>query len=198
MQANRLQKYRSSIQLEVCVGLHPFSGAATKLRVQPYLADSGIAIMKTLNSVHCSSIIRPKPAFKCIGKSLVAFFSASLLAVTATAQIASGTTGIDATGNTASEIAACNNGTSQQSRETCLTEARNASAARRAGQLNSGSGTLDANAAQRCDALQGDDKLACQARMAGAGTTQGSVSGGGVIREIEVVVPATTQPAPRQ
>lgn len=117
-----------------------------------------------------------------------------MLAATAMAQIASGTTGIDASGNTASEITACNNGSSQQSRETCLIEARNANAAKRAGQMDTAPGSLDANAMQRCEALQGDDKLACQARMLGAGTTQGSVAGGGVIREIEVVTPAGPQP----
>ena len=153
--------------------------------------------MKTLFSSPVSSTTRPCTLRHGVGKSLVTLLSTALLAVSASAQIASGTTGIDATGNTASEIAACNNGSSQQSLDTCLTEARNASAARRAGQLSSGSGTLDANAAQRCDALQGDDKLACQARIAGAGTAQGSVAGGGVIREIEVVVPATTQPVPQ-
>ncbi len=125
-------------------------------------------------------------------RSLFAFLSTALLAVTATAQIASGTTGIDATGNTASEIAACNSGSSQQSRDTCLTEARKASGAKRAGQLNNTPGTYDANAAQRCEALQGDDKLACQARMSGGGTTQGGVAGGGIVREIETVLPAET------
>ena len=59
-------------------------------------------------------------------KSTFAFLAASLLTVAATAQIASGTTGIDATGNAASEMAACNNGSTQQSRETCMTEVRNA------------------------------------------------------------------------
>ena len=154
--------------------------------------------MKTFTSFNPFLKTQSKTAHYGIGKSLVTFLSTALLAVTATAQIASGTTGIDATGNTASEIAACNNGSSQQGRETCLTEARNASAERRAGQANSAAGNLDANAMQRCDALQGDDKLACQARIAGAGTAQGSVSGGGVIREIEVVVPATPQLVPRQ
>ena len=122
-------------------------------------------------------------------KSLCAFSLTALLAVTATAQIASGTTGIDATGNATSEMAACNNGTTQQSRETCMTEVRNANAAKRAGQVDNAGGQFDANAMQRCDVLTGDDKLACQARIAGAGSTQGSVAGGGVLREIEVVVP---------
>lgn len=124
-----------------------------------------------------------------VTKSLAAFCVTALLAVTATAQIAAGTTGIDATGNAASEMAACNNGTSQESRETCITEVRNANAAKRAGKVDNANGQFEANAMQRCDVLLGDDKLACQARMAGGGTAQGSVAGGGVIREIEVVVP---------
>lgn len=124
-----------------------------------------------------------------VTKSLAAFCVTALLAVTATAQIAVGTTGIDATGNAASEMAACNNGTSQESRETCITEVRNANAAKRAGKVDNANGQFEANAMQRCDVLLGDDKLACQARMAGGGTAQGSVAGGGVIREIEVVVP---------
>lgn len=155
--------------------------------------------MKTLVSFNFSSTTQSKTAHHGIGKSMATFFSAALLAISASAQIASGTTGIDATGNTASEIAACNNGSSPQSRDTCLTEARNSAAERRAGQSNSSvSATFEVNAMQRCDVLQGDDKVACQARMKGAGTSQGSVGGGGVIREIEIVVPATTQPAPRQ
>ena len=129
-----------------------------------------------------------------VTKSLSAFCVSALLAVTATAQIASGTTGIDATGNAASEMAACKNGTTQESYETCMTEVRNANAAKRAGKVDNANGQFDANAMQRCDVLMGDDKLACQARMAGAGTAQGSVAGGGVIREIEVVVPAATPP----
>ena len=117
-----------------------------------------------------------------------AFALCALLAMSASAQIASGTTGIDATGNAQSEMAACNNGTTQQSRETCITEVRNANAAKRAGKVDNAGGQFDANAVQRCDALTGEDKIACQARVAGYGNPQGSVAGGGVIREIETVV----------
>ena len=127
-------------------------------------------------------------------KSLLAFSFAAFLALTATAQIASGTTGIDATGNSVSEMAACNNGSSQESRQTCMTEVRNANAAKRAGQVDNANGQFDLNAMKRCDALTGQDKLACQARIVGFGTTSGSVAGGGVVREIEVLVPA--QPTP--
>ena len=41
---------------------------------------------------------------------------------------------------------------------------------------------------QRCNALTGEDKIACEARIVGYGNTQGSVAGGGVIREVETVV----------
>ena len=129
-----------------------------------------------------------------IAKSMCAFSLTALLAVSATAQIASGTTGIDATGNAASEMAACNNGTTQQSRETCMTEVRNANAAKRAGQVDNAGGQFRANALQRCNVLQGEDKIACEARVAGYGSPQGSVAGGGVITEVEtVVVPASPE-----
>lgn len=115
-------------------------------------------------------------------------------ATVASAQVATGTTGIDVSGRTASETAACNSGTSQQARDTCLREARNAASDRRAGTLDS-NGAPGANAAQRCEVFQGEEKIACQARVVGAGETRGSVAGGGVIREVEtVVVPADGSP----
>ncbi len=126
--------------------------------------------------------------FSQIVKSVGAFSLTALLAVTATAQIASGTTGIDATGNAASEMAACNNGTTQQSRETCMTEVRNANAAKRAGKVDNAGGQFQANALQRCNVLQGEDKIACEARVTGYGNPQGSVAGGGVITQVETVV----------
>lgn len=123
-----------------------------------------------------------------LAKGLCVISLTALLAVTATAQIASGTTGIDNTGNASSEMAACNNGTTQQSRETCMTEVRNANAAKRAGQVDNAGGQFGANALMRCNVLQGDEKVACEARVAGYGNTQGSVAGGGVITEVETVV----------
>lgn len=124
-----------------------------------------------------------------VAKGATSFFLTALLLTTAvSAQVASGTTGIDATGNASSEMAACNNGTTQQDRATCITEVKNANAAKRAGQLDNASQRRAANALERCQALSGDDKVACEARMAGYGETEGSVAGGGVIREIETVV----------
>jgi hypothetical protein len=128
-----------------------------------------------------------------ISKSAAGFALTALLALPAIAQIASGTTGIDASGSAASEMAACNNGTSQQSRQTCLTEVRNANAAKRAGKVDNAGGQFEVNAMQRCNVLTGEDKLACQLRISGAGSAQGSVAGGGVLREIETVVPSVTK-----
>ena len=129
-----------------------------------------------------------------IARSAAAFFATAALAVSAIAQIASGTTGIDATGNAASEMAACKNGSTQQSRETCMTEVRNANAAKRAGKLDNAGGEFKANALMRCNTFMGEDKLACESRVTGLGAAQGSVAGGGVITEVEtVVLPATPQ-----
>jgi hypothetical protein len=124
-----------------------------------------------------------------LGKGLAGFAMMATLAMgAANAQVASGTTGIDATGNASSEMAACNNGKTQQDRETCMREVRNASADKRSGKLDNAGGQFDANAAQRCNVLTGEEKIACEARVIGVGNTQGSVAGGGVIREVETVV----------
>lgn len=132
----------------------------------------------------------PTPSFRHnrLTKSIAGFALTALLAMGATAQVAVGTTGIDATGNAASEMAACNNGRTQQDRDTCLTEVKNANAAKRAGQVDNAGGQFGANALQRCNALMGEDKLACEARVVGYGNAQGSVAGGGVITEVETVV----------
>lgn len=122
-------------------------------------------------------------------KNLVSFGVTALLAVTAaTAQVATGTTGIDASGNYQQEVQACLSGRTQQDQATCLKEARNAQGDKKRGLLDNAGGRFEANAAARCDVLSGEDKAACQARMMGFGSTSGSVAGGGVLREVETVV----------
>jgi hypothetical protein len=122
-------------------------------------------------------------------KSLVYFGVAALLAVTAaTAQVATGTTGIDASGSYQQEVQACMSGKTQQDQATCLKEARNAQADKKRGLLDNAGARFEANAQARCDVLTGEDKAACQARMMGYGSTEGSVAGGGVLREVETVV----------
>jgi predicted dienelactone hydrolase len=84
--------------------------------------------------------------------------------------------------------ATCNSGQSNQDRATCLREAGAAQAESRKGNLSSGENNRQ-NAVQRCNALPADDRDACLRRMEGEGTTTGSVSGGGILRE--VVTPDT-------
>ena len=49
-------------------------------------------------------------------------------------------------------------------------------------------GNVASNAMARCDVHQvADDRAACQARIMGMGNTEGSVAGGGLIREVETV-----------
>ena len=111
---------------------------------------------------------------------------------------------IDATGRFESEVQACKTGKTPQARETCLREAHSAQAERRAGRLanvsngptaaNGSTPQLTENALQRCAVFKGEEKSACEARIAGVGTTRGSVAGGGVIREVETItVPAESQ-----
>jgi len=102
----------------------------------------------------------------------------------------SGDTGIDNTGNVQSERNACMTGRTQQDQATCLREANNAAAEKRRGKLDT-AGDLTANALARCNVLNGTDRVACEARVLGYGGAAGSVAGGGVIKEVEVIsVPA--------
>jgi len=127
-------------------------------------------------------------------KSTASFGVAALLAVTAAAaQVATGNTGIDATGNYQHEVQSCMTGRTQEDQATCLREARNAQAEKKRGTLEVAGdrSQYEQNAMARCNAFSGEDKAACKARMMGFGETSGSVAGGGVLREVEtVVVPA--------
>lgn len=123
-----------------------------------------------------------------IGLSLLMATGAAVAQVPITA---TGTTGIDASGNVQKEREACMTGRTQQDQATCLREANNAAAEKRSGKLDNAGAQFEANARQRCEVLTGQDRTACEARVMGYGNTQGSVAGGGVIREVEtVVVPA--------
>ncbi len=97
------------------------------------------------------------------------------------------------------ERADCLGGRSGQDQKTCLREAAAADAEVRRGGLDDGDARYPLNQRKRCDALPDQDRRDCVARMQGAGTTTGSVAGGGVLRElvtrkeVQVIV---TQPLP--
>ncbi|ABM31046.1 hypothetical protein QRO11_20845 [Paracidovorax citrulli] len=90
---------------------------------------------------------------------------------------------------------ACMSGNTGQSRETCLKEAGAALQAARSGQLGAQDATdgYSRNALQRCEVFKNPvDREACAARVR-SGTQDGSVAGGGILREATIQVPAAPQ-----
>ncbi|MDB5939298.1 MAG: hypothetical protein JWP77_1662 [Polaromonas sp.] len=127
-----------------------------------------------------------------LGQGACYFGLAALLAMTAaTAQVAPlDATGLDGSGNAKSEMAACNSGKTQQDRVACATEVRNANAEKRAGKLGNGN-DYTANAMRRCEAFkESEDAAACRARVEAQAQINGSVAGGGVLRQSDIAVPA--------
>lgn len=86
------------------------------------------------------------------------------------------------------ERARCMSGQSHQDRTTCLREAGAALQEARRGQLATAANNYTRNATQRCEAQPPEDREACVQRILGAGTAQGSVEGGGLLRQAETVV----------
>lgn len=133
--------------------------------------------------------------FNRMGKGATYFGLAALLAMTAaTAQVAAlDTTGLDASGNAKSEMAACKSGNTQQDRAACMKEVRNANAEKRAGKLGNGSDFM-ANAMKRCEIFkESEDQASCRARVNSQARLDGSVAAGGVLRQGEITVPAAQQ-----
>ncbi len=87
------------------------------------------------------------------------------------------------------EMAFCNSGQSSQHITICRTEARNALAEAKRGTLSNGAAEYSRNAVRRCAEFQGDERAACEARVFGPARIEGSVEGGGVLRESVMVVP---------
>jgi hypothetical protein len=168
---------------------HEKNGFVFKLKLSGFINPKQISKKKetAMNNSSTTSV-------KSIGKSLAAFGLTVVLAMAAvsaqvaSAQVVTGNISIDNTGSASSERIACNNGTSQQSRADCLLESKNANADKKSGMQDKANERYLANALARCERLKGEDRLACQARIMGYGTSQGSVAGGGTITEVETVI----------
>lgn len=87
------------------------------------------------------------------------------------------------------EVAACMNGRSTQSLQTCLREAEAARAQALNADLDDGAADYARNVRRRCDQLPADQGQACVARMQGGGTVSGSAATGGVYRELVTIEP---------
>lgn len=94
------------------------------------------------------------------------------------------------------ERAACMNGQSNQSLQTCLREADAAYAQARRADLDDGAVDYARNAMLRCERLPTDERQACVARMQGAGTLSGSAAAGGIYRERVTTKPAQVAKPP--
>jgi hypothetical protein len=89
----------------------------------------------------------------------------------------------------------CLSGKSAQDRATCLREAGAAREEARRGGLDNGQARYEQNALTRCEGLPAADREDCQRRIKGEGSVSGSVTDGGVYRELvtrETPSPAAT------
>ena len=88
------------------------------------------------------------------------------------------------------EMSVCNSGQSNEPVNVCRTEARNAlAAAKRGGLTDATQDQYTRNALNRCKEFQGADRAACEARILNPSRVDGSVGGGGLLRESIVTVP---------
>lgn len=88
------------------------------------------------------------------------------------------------------DIAKCNSGQSNQSAVDCRREAGSALAEAKRGALQNGPTQYQRNAMARCSVHQGDDRIACEARILGQGDITIGAEAGGLLRESILVKPA--------
>ena len=125
-------------------------------------------------------------------KWLVLFAIAAMLA-TILAQAAEPVRPADAQKRFLEERADCQNPRSAEDKTACLREAGAALDEARRGKLADANTNYESNRIARCAYLKGADKEYCVRRMSGEGTTSGSVEGGGILRELVVIVPASEE-----
>lgn len=92
------------------------------------------------------------------------------------------------------DVAHCKSGMSNEGQATCMKEAGAALYAAKHGKLTT-SPSYTADQTARCHALPADQQANCMAMMSDQGSTkvQGSVEGGGVLRETTITIPAGSQ-----
>jgi hypothetical protein len=78
----------------------------------------------------------------------------------------------------------CLNGQSGQALAPCMKEANAAFSQRTDANPTASPEQLLRNRLMRCEALNGTERTACEARMHGEGNVSGSVGGGGLLREL--------------
>ncbi len=117
-------------------------------------------------------------------------FGAMVVALACTPEVwSAGGTSSEAQQRYRQERAHCLSGMSHQAKATCLKEAGAALQESRRNRLETGGhASFQANATARCNAQPAADRDACVQRITGSGSTQGSVEGGGLLRQVETPV----------
>ena len=96
----------------------------------------------------------------------------------------------------------CNTGQTSQDQTTCLKEAGAAHAEADRNRLNTANESFSQNQTERCNSLPENEREDCLLQMSGHNTatqtttTQGSVAGGGVLRETTITMPADPSAPP--
>lgn len=83
-------------------------------------------------------------------------------------------------------------------RDECLSEASTARSMALPPEVDVDPGRYARNALKRCEPLPEPDRRDCVARMQGQGTTRGTVSGGGIYRELVTIETVAPGPAPTE
>ena len=89
-----------------------------------------------------------------------------------------------------SDMAVCNSGQSNQSVATCRREAGAALGEAKRGTTDRDPAQYQINALKRCAVHQGDDRVACEARIINEGDITDGVQAGGILRKSITVTPA--------
>ena len=90
------------------------------------------------------------------------------------------------------DVERCNTGQTNQDKTTCLQEAGAARDEAKRARLTNHDAAFEQNQKARCDALPLAERDGCMLQMSGQNTTtQGSVGGGGVLRETTITIPGT-------
>lgn len=85
------------------------------------------------------------------------------------------------------DVAVCESAPPGTDKAACVREAGAVREGNRSVELKSDPANYASNALKRCEPLPDADRAACVARIEGEGTSRGSVSGGGIFRELTTV-----------
>ncbi len=88
------------------------------------------------------------------------------------------------------DMAVCNSGQSNQSATNCRREVGSALTEANGDAVTTHATQYQSNALRRCDVHQGDDRLACEARILGQGDVTPGTQAGGLLRKSITVKPA--------